>query len=209
MRDYEKLARKKGEEIAALQQKVSELQRKNKFSIEKEVKRLGLLLSEADNALKQKDKTVAELEAKIEELMEENYNAKGKSYTQHIDTENKSLKEKVKELEEEKAELKTIVSSMEEKHNKKATALASEEETMKKMQKELLSVYKNIANLSNTITAMMKGEEPNMQSLWEAPSAEESGKKVDVGRLKAMVNAIRTNICDYYAEKYSNECNIQ
>jgi len=210
MRDYEKLTKKKNEETAVLQQKINELQKKNKFSIEKEVKRLGLLLSEADNNLKQKDNTISELEAKIEELMEENYNVKGSSYTQQIDKDNKSLKEKVETLEEEKKELVRKMDKMKESEKKRVNTLESEQEITRKLQKELSSVYKDIMNLSNTITAILKGEEPNVQTLWESSSEkymEES--KFDIGSLKTAVSTIRTKVCDYYAERYSNECSIQ
>ena len=104
---------------------------------------------------------------------------------------------------------------MEEQENERIGMLTSEADIRKKTQKELSSVYGDIINLSNTVTGLLKGEEPNMQSLWGisySKSEDEVQNELsakDLGKLKSAVDSIRTNLCDYYAEKYSNECNIQ
>ena len=90
------------------------------------------------------------------------------------------------------------------------------------MKKELAKVYKEIVNLSKMISGLLKGEEPNMQLLWgmaqgekestgfeaECETLEELSLE-DLQTLKTALDTIKTNICDYYAEKYSNECNLQ
>ncbi len=85
------------------------------------------------------------------------------------------------------------------------------------MKKVLSGVYREIVSLSNVISAVLKGEEPNMQALLGEPSPEDEHKAPhsdelapeDLETLSTALNTIRTNLCDYYADKYSNECNVQ
>ena len=80
------------------------------------------------------------------------------------------------------------------------------------MRKELAKVYKDIVNLSKAISELLKGDEPNMQALWGMAQEKEAASELsleDLGTLKMATEKIKTNICDYYADKYSNECNIQ
>ena len=66
------MVKKKNEEIYILQDKVKQLQKTNKNSIENEIKRLGDLLSDADNNLKEKEREIESLKDKINELSKEN-----------------------------------------------------------------------------------------------------------------------------------------
>eukprot|EP01022_Parablepharisma_sp_SALTPOND_P032987 TRINITY_DN87998_c0_g1_i1.p3 TRINITY_DN87998_c0_g1~~TRINITY_DN87998_c0_g1_i1.p3 ORF type:complete len:238 (+),score=51.76 TRINITY_DN87998_c0_g1_i1:851-1564(+) len=214
MRDYEKLARDKNEEIKGLQQRINELQRINKTSIENEVKRLGSLLSEADAKLKEKNKEIVNLQNEIERLSDENYDAKGALYSNALEAENAELRQKLAAMEE-KYRHATI--KKEPREEEKESKPLPEAEMNKKMQKELSAAYKDIMNLSKAISGILKGEEPNMQSLWGVAHTEKDSVEAemdelsleDLGNLKMAIDTIRTNICDYYAEKYSNECNLQ
>lgn len=87
------------------------------------------------------------------------------------------------------------------------------------MKKELSKVYKEIMDLTKTIDGILKGEEPNMQALLgvseEDKQEEEEGENIEeikvegLETLRVSINTMRKNVCDYYAEKYSNECNVQ
>ena len=92
------------------------------------------------------------------------------------------------------------------------------------MKKELIRVYKEIVNLSKVIKGLLKEEEPNMQELLgmglgdtkemihELEGSDKSSDELtieDLGILQNAIKSIKTCICDYYAEKYSNDCNVQ
>ena len=86
------MVKKKNEEIYILQDKVKQLQKTNKNSIENEINRLGDLLSDADNNLKEKEREIESLKDKINELSKENLEGKGVLYSKKVDAENESLK---------------------------------------------------------------------------------------------------------------------
>ena len=110
-----------------------------------------------------------------------------------------------------------------------ATVVSPTKDVQKKMKKELAGVYREIVSLSKVISALLKGEEPNMQALLGEPPHEEpkptptttatataSGTAPDnelsledLETLTSAIASIRTNLCDYYADKFSNECNVQ
>jgi len=148
-----------------------------------------------------------------------------KGFKSTINTEEKDkeialLKEKMnnfmmhqKLLETENEELKERIKSMEDEYEKLFTELNEEPTKTKKLHKELSSIYNDILSLSKAVAGITKGEEPNIQSLWgvsndRSMEVEEIGKE-ELESLKLAVGGIRANICDYYADKYSNECNIQ
>ena len=88
------------------------------------------------------------------------------------------------------------------------------------VQKNINNAYKEILSLSKVISSLVRGDEPNMGVLlgeysydlkkveskkdWETELTEDQTKE-----LNEALNSIRRNICDYYAERYSNECNLQ
>ncbi len=103
-------------------------------------------------------------------------------------------------------------------------------EMQKEMKKTLAGVYKEIVSLSKAISGLLKGDEPNMQALLGShtreskeqmefafqrsarrgsPEEQEELTLQDLEVLKEATATIRTTLCDYYAEKYSNECNVQ
>jgi len=209
MKDYEKMVKTKNEEIKTLHMQISELQKVNKTSIENEIRRLGNLLTEADTKIQQKDEEIALLTAKINESPDVKNSKKEALYIKGLETENEELRKKVQELEK-------MLQNQEETKKAEEKPKTDISEITHKMQKELAASYKDIVNLSKTITGILKGEEPNMQSLWgitngtkEIISENEELSLEDLGNLKMAIDTIRTNICDYYAEKYSNECNLQ
>lgn len=139
------------------------------------------------------------------------------------DEEIKMLKEKMnnailreKELETENEELKERVKSMEDEYEKLFLEANEEQKQAQSNgpQKELATVYYDILSISKAITGIIKGEEPNIQSLWGVSKGDKSMEVEELGggefeSLKMAVESIRTSICDYYADKYSNECNIK
>ncbi len=223
MKDQERLAKEKNDQISALAQQIADLQSYNKSSIEDEVKRLGLLLTEADCKLKEKDAEIAKLKGEIAAPSSESSRKKAAIYSEALEAQNSELKQKCEDLENERDSLQARLDEVqqdpqktEEEEKKKAPAST---EVQKKMGKELAKVYRDIVNLSKVIGELLKGEEPNMQVLWgmsqeqmeKDKGAYDDGELCpeDLGTLKASIDNIRTNICDYYAEKYSNECNLQ
>lgn len=166
------------------------------------------------------------LQQKLKELTKETHDSK--TGTTNIELKIKERNEEVttlkeilnnteqrqRELEEENEELKERIKSMEDEYEKLMTEANEEPINQKKLNKELSSVYNDILNLSKAITGIIKGEEPNIQSLWGISNSDKSIEIEEVNgeeleSLKLAVDSIRTNICDYYADKYSNECNLQ
>ena len=203
--------KEKNDEIKALQQRVFELQKVTKNSIENEVKRLGSLLSEADERIKEKDNEILELKN-----LNDTDDQKGILYSQALEAENAELKQKLESVElKYKDAMETVKVMKKEMTKKTKEENAADPGVDKKMRKELSAAYKDIVNLSKAISGILKGDEPNMQSLWGVAHTEKGGAEgeelglEDLGNLKMAIDTIRTNICDYYAEKYSNECNLQ
>jgi len=84
--------------------------------------------------------------------------------------------------------------------------------TNTEMQKNLQSVYNGVLSLSKIINGLIKGDEPNMSVLLgDTKKDKDSDKELteeEVAELNDALESIRRSICDYYAEKYSNECII-
>lgn len=217
-----------------LSQKIAELQRVNKNSIENEVKRLGTLLLESDNRIKERDEEIARMKQEMTTLVTESYRKKGAAFYQTLEAENTELKLKYNELEQKYDEANAKIEELKSVDPNKPVAVESSpmvspmKDVQKKMKKEIQKVYRNIVNLSKIISELLKGEEPNMQALWGiahdkdsllVPSAEAAEAVPDsnmdeltiedLTTLQNAIEKIKTSICDYYAEKYSNECNIQ
>lgn len=161
------------------------------------------MLAKAEANIKEKDNTILILKEKINEQYELECN-----------------NSRIKILEAENEELRDHIKNIEDEHEKVIQELinqskSEEMKTYKKVQKELGNVYKDILNLSSAISGILKGDEPNIQAFWgitHDENKEENVKELsldDIEKLKTAVDTMRTNICDYYADKYSNECNIQ
>ena len=186
MKDYETLAREKNEEIKFLTQKLIEIQRTNKSSFESEIHKLSSLLCESEFKLDEKEKELDKLKGTVSKL--------------------KGAK---------KADLKTT--------GELKGIISPGKDVQRQMKRELSHVYKEIISLSKAITTLLKGDEPNMHLLlgeysresrefgtYEFASKQEGELTLDdLEVLKKAIHSIRRTLCDYYAERYSNECNIQ
>eukprot|EP00826_Nyctotherus_ovalis_P015781 TRINITY_DN14513_c0_g1_i1.p3 TRINITY_DN14513_c0_g1~~TRINITY_DN14513_c0_g1_i1.p3 ORF type:complete len:152 (+),score=37.46 TRINITY_DN14513_c0_g1_i1:817-1272(+) len=146
---------------------------------------------EEKNSLKAIDKENAELKGRLRLLNKENEELEGKIHT-------------IRKQQEEDMEQERDLAS-----------LKGKLEGTQKLHKRLAKIHRDILSLSKAVAKIFEGQDPNIQSLWGTLNTESdislsnaSSESIldDTGSLKIAVDAIRTSICDYYADKYSNHC---
>lgn len=81
------------------------------------------------------------------------------------------------------------------------------------MKRGLQGIYGGVLSLSKVMNALTKGDEPNMSALLgeytkESKASDKDLSEEEVAELNEALESIRRSVCDYYAEKYSNECVI-
>jgi len=209
----------KNKEIEALHKRIEEVKKLKEDYLQKETKRISLLLSEVNVKLKKKEHEIIKLRGELAKA----FNAKleEKNVLIVLNKENTELKGRLKFLSKENEELEYKIQEMnkqQEKDTKQENDLVTTRgklENAQKSHKQLAKIHRDIIILSKTISKIFEGQDPNIQSLWGVLNTEPdcnisnvSCESVleDTGKLRMAVESIRTSICDYYADKYSNHC---
>jgi len=90
--------------------------------------------------------------------------------------------------------------------------------SLSEVSKEMSQISKEVFSLAKVIAALLKGDDPNINELLGQYTKQKTNESLikgdeftikDIELLKETLKLIRKNICDYYAEKYSNECFVQ
>ncbi len=211
MKDYEGLAKEKNEEIKALTQKLVEIQRSHKSAFESEIQRLTQQLAEAEKTSREKDSEIEQLQMRCKEE------------ARSVATVESARVGGDHSLRAAAAAGEFTCRSA------SGCAATPGKDVQRRMRKMLSKVYREIIGLSKAIMMLLKGDEPNMHLLMGEYTRESkelamfsdlSGKfpqfqqdtelgVEDLEVLGRAISSIRSNLCDYYAEKYSNECGIQ
>jgi len=167
------------------------------------------MASKTNTELQEKNKEIFKLRMKIHQILDQNQTNATKEY---FHKENKALKSEIANTEHKQIELKDILKQLKEtkeQQMKLKLKLESQLAINDKLNNELSSVHNDILNLSRTIKEMLKGNEPSIQSLWGLYGKEELPKTLNIEELRMIIESIRSDICDYYAESYSNTCALQ
>jgi alanyl-tRNA synthetase len=205
----------KDKEIEALCRRIEEVKKLKEESMQRETKRISLLLSEANVKLKKKEHEIIKLRGELAKAF--NTKLEEKNSLTVLNKENIELKGRLKLLSKENEKLEDIKKQQEEdiKQERDLLATKGKLENAQKLHKQLSKIHKDIITLSKTVTKIFEGQDPNIQSLWGVLNTESdcnvsnvSAESIleDTGKLRMAVESIRTSICDYYADKYSNHC---
>ena len=161
-------------------------------------------LKETNEQIEKKEEIVVTLKGRVNSLIQENNNIINK---QRLQNANSELKEKIIKLNIQHREMLEVIELLKEKGERMKISEVT------KVQREIMNIYDNVINLSAIVAEISKGNEPSIQSLWNAQHPKESKRlkltSKEIDELESAVELMRTSILDYYAEKCSNECYIQ
>eukprot|EP00826_Nyctotherus_ovalis_P039238 TRINITY_DN3755_c0_g1_i1.p2 TRINITY_DN3755_c0_g1~~TRINITY_DN3755_c0_g1_i1.p2 ORF type:complete len:167 (-),score=29.01 TRINITY_DN3755_c0_g1_i1:66-566(-) len=164
--------------------------------------------SKNDTEIQEKNKEIFKLRMQIHQILDITQMDSARHY---LNDESKALKDSIEGRENEKKELteelNRLQSIQEEQHQlqQKLEALSAASEHLSN---ELSPVYNDIMNLSKVVKEMLKGKEPSIQSLWGLYK-QETCADFNLKELRKTVDSLCGDVCDYYAERYSNECAVQ